>query len=72
MNTIKYHLELFKQYVVRKFNNLKTRNFHQMLHIFDYITHYGCPMNYDGSRGETFGKLKTKYNEYGLLALLFL
>ena len=29
-----------------------------MLHIVDYIKRRGCPMNYDGSRGENFDKLK--------------
>ena len=33
-----------------------------MLHVIDYITIYGYPMNYDGSRGENFSKLKIKGN----------
>ena len=33
-----------------------------MLHVVDYITRYGFPMNYDGSRGESFGNLKIKDN----------
>ena len=33
-----------------------------MLHITDYIERHGCPMNYDGSRGENFGKIKIKDN----------
>ena len=32
------------------------------LHIFDYIQRYGCPMNYDGSRGENIGKTNIKDN----------
>ena len=31
-----------------------------MIHVVDYITRYGCLMNYDGLRGENFGKLKMK------------
>ena len=45
--------------IVRR-NNLKTPKFHQMLHVVDYITKHSCPMNYDGSRGENFGKIKIK------------
>ena len=33
-----------------------------MIHIVEYITRYGRPMNYDGCRGEKFGKLKIKDN----------
>ena len=33
-----------------------------MLRIVDYITRHGCPINYDGSRGENFGKFKIKDN----------
>ena len=33
-----------------------------MLHICDYIERHGSPLNYDGSRGENFGKVKVKDN----------
>ena len=33
-----------------------------MLHMVDYIKCHGCAMNYDGSRGEKFGRLKIKDN----------
>ena len=33
-----------------------------MLHIYDYIKRHGSPLNYDGSRGENFGKIKIKDN----------
>ena len=33
-----------------------------MVHILDYVKRHGCPMNYDGWRGEIFGKLKNKEN----------
>ena len=33
-----------------------------MLHIVDYIIIHGCPMNYDDSCGDNFGKLKIKDN----------
>ena len=33
-----------------------------MLHVIDYITRHGCPINYDGSRVGNFGKLKIKDN----------
>ena len=62
MNKVKHYLEMFKGKIIRKGNNLKTPKFHQMLHIVDYIKRHGCPMNYDGSRGENFGKLKIKDN----------
>ena len=59
---IKEYLESFKKNIVRGGNNLKTPKFHQMLHITDYIVRHGCPMNYDGGRGENFGKIKIKDN----------
>ena len=59
---IKEFLQTFKTYIVRKGNNLKTPKFHQVLHIVDYIIRHGSPMNYDGSRGEYFGKTKIKDN----------
>ena len=62
MNKVKHYLEMFKDKIIRTGNNLKTPKFHQMLHIVDYIKRHGCPMNYDGSRGENFGKLKIKDN----------
>ena len=33
-----------------------------MLHICDYIQRHGSPLNYDGSRGENFGKVKIEDN----------
>ena len=62
MNRIKHYLHAFKSKIERKGNGLKTPKFHQMLHIVDYIQRHGCPLNYDGSRGENFGKLKIKDN----------
>ena len=62
MKRIKHYLEHFKAQIIRGGNNLKTPKFHQMLHVVDYIERHGCPMNYDGSRGENFGKLKIKDN----------
>ena len=59
---IKVYLEAFKQIIVRGGNNLQTPKFHQMLHITHYIERYGCPMNFDGGRGENFGKIKIKDN----------
>ena len=59
---IKEYLIMFKQHVTRGGNNLKTPKFHQMLHICDYIQRHGSPLNYDGSRGENFGKVKVKDN----------
>ena len=51
-----------KQSIHRGGNGLKTPKFHQMLHFCDYIKRYGTPLNYDGSRGENFGKVKLKHN----------
>ena len=62
MSRTKRYLQVFKNKIVRKENNFKTQKFYQILHILDYVTRYGCPMNYDESRGETVGKLKTKDN----------
>ena len=59
---IKEYLEKFKQVVHRGGNGLKTPKFHQMLHVCDYIKRHGSPLNYDGSRGENFGKIKIKDN----------
>ena len=59
---IKNYLEMFKQVVHRGGNGLKTPKFHQMLHVCDYIKRHGSPLNYDGSRGENFGKIKIKDN----------
>ena len=33
-----------------------------MLHIVDYVKRHSCPIYYDGSSGENFGKLKIKDN----------
>ena len=62
MNRIKQYLFAFKNKIQRNGNGLKTPKFHQMLHIVDYIKRHGCPVNYDGSRGENYGKLKIKDN----------
>ena len=59
---IKTYLKSFKQVVLRGGNGLKTPKFHQMLHVCDYTQRYGTPINYDGSRGENFGKVKIKDN----------
>ena len=62
MRRIKEYLLNFKHVIKRGGNNLKTPKFHQMLHICDYIQRHGSPLNYDGSRGENFGKVKIKDN----------
>ena len=62
MGRIKQYLAAFKHNIIRRGNGLKTPKFHQMLHLVDYIMRHGCPMNYDGSRGENFGKTKIKDN----------
>jgi hypothetical protein len=62
MARIKLYLEAFKQNIHRGGNNLSTPKFHQMLHVVDYIIRHGSPRNYDGSRGENFGKVKIKDN----------
>ena len=62
MNQNKQYSNVFKTNIVRRENSLKTAKFHQMLHIVDYIIRYERPMNYDGCRGENFGKLKIKKN----------
>ena len=33
-----------------------------MLHVCDFIKQYSPPLDYDGSRGEQFGKMKIKDN----------
>ena len=60
MSCIKLYFESFKNKILRKCNTLKTPKFHQTLHVVDYIIINSCSMNYDGSRGENFGKLKIK------------
>ena len=62
MNKVKYYLEMFKHNIIQRGNNLKTHKVNQILHIVEYIKCHGCPINYDGSRGENFGKLKIKEN----------
>ena len=62
MRWIKEYLNDFKHVIKRGGNNLKTPKFHQMLHLCDYIQRHGSPLNYDGSRGENFGKVKIKDN----------
>ena len=59
---IKTYLQNFKEVIKRGGNGLKTPKFHQMLHVCDYIKRHGSPLNYDGSRGENFGKIKIKDN----------
>ena len=59
---VKNYLEKFKDVIHRGGNGLKTPKFHQMLHVCDYIKRHGSPSNYDGSRGENFGKIKIKDN----------
>ena len=58
MNRVNHYLEMFKTKIICEENNLKNPKFNQMLHVCDYIKRHGCPMNYDGSRGDIFGKLK--------------
>ena len=48
---MKHHLQKFKEEIVGSGNSLKTSKFYQMLHVVDYITRHGYPMNYDGLRG---------------------
>ena len=55
-------MQNIKEKIVCKGNNLKTPKSHQISHVIDYITRHGCPINYDGSRVENFGKLKKKNN----------
>ena len=55
-------MTLFKRFITRPGNNLKTPKFHQILHIVDYIQRFGAPNNWDGSRGEHFGKTLVKDN----------
>ena len=62
MNRVKHYLQDFKGVIQRGGNNLKTPKFHQMLHICNYITRHGSPLNFDGGRGENFGKVKIKDN----------
>ena len=52
----------FKNKILRKGNKLKTPKLHQMLHVVDYIIIHGYAMDYDGSRGDNFGKLQIKDN----------
>ena len=61
-SVLKNYLESNKQIINRGGNGLKTPKFHQMLHVCDYIQRHGSPLNYDGSRGENFGKVKIKDN----------
>ena len=62
MKRLKLYLQSFKNKIVRGGNGLRTPKFHQMLHTMDYIKRHGCPNNYDGSRGENFGKTLIKDN----------
>ena len=55
-------MKKFKKHLPRSGNCLKTIKFHQMLHIVDYIKRFGAPSNWDGSRGEHFGKTLVKDN----------
>ncbi len=55
-------MSIFKRFVTRSGNNLKTPKFHQILHITDYIKRFGAPSNWDGSRGEHHGKVLVKDN----------
>ena len=62
LRRIKSYLRIFKKNVIRGGNGLRTPKFHQMLHVVDYIKRHGSPINYDGSRGENFGKILIKDN----------
>ena len=66
LEQVTHFLQKIKEKIVRKGNNLKTPKIHQVLHVIDYITIHGCPMNYDGSRGESFGTFKIKDNTSSL------
>ena len=57
---VKNYLKKFKDVIHRGDNGLNTPTSHQMLHVCDYIKRHGSPSNYDGSRGENFGKIKIK------------
>ena len=62
IHRIKLYPENFKHQIICGGKNLKAPIFYQMLHVVDYITRHRFPMNYDGSCGENFGKLKIKGN----------
>ena len=60
LTRVKSYLLNFKKSIVRSGNGLKCPKFHQMLHVVDYIKRYGSPSNWDGGRGEHFGKTMVK------------
>ena len=62
MKRLKMYLHMFKKYIHRSGHGLHTTKFHQMLHTIDTIQRHGAPINYDGSRGENFGKILIKDN----------
>ena len=62
MSRILFFMRKFKSQLPRSGNCLKTIKFHQMLHMVDYIKRFGAPSNWDGSRGEHFGKTLVKDN----------
>ena len=62
MKRLKLYLHMFKKHIKRSGNGLCTPKFHQMLHTIDTIQRHGAPINYDGSRGENFGKILIKDN----------
>ena len=59
---IENNLDSYKQIIDCGGNGLKTPKFYQMLHLCAYIQRHGSPLNYNGSRGEDFGKVKIKDN----------
>ena len=62
MKRLKMYLHMFKKNIHRSGHGLRTTKFHQMLHTIDTIQRHGAPINYDGSRGENFGKILIKDN----------
>ena len=62
MKRLKTFLHMFKNNIKRSGWGLHTPKFHQMLHTIDTIQRHGAPINYDGSRGENFGKILIKDN----------
>ena len=62
VNRVKQYLEIFKDKIRRRENNIRAPKLHQMLYVCDYIQGHGYLMNFDGSRGGKFGKLKIKDN----------
>ena len=56
------NLQIIKQNIARRGNNLKTSWLHQIIHIVYNITQHSCHMDSDISRGKRCGKLNIKDN----------